>query len=85
MTEADDMENDTTSIDQSISTPLLVLIRSLRRLTAGEEIEVVAQTESEKHEIERWVGIAGHEVVTSESLSDGGWRYLIRKQLVSYQ
>lgn len=85
MTESDELQNQAASSEQSISTPLLVLIRSLRRLTPGEQVEVLTKTESERHEIVRWVEIAGHLVVESENLDDGAWRGLIRKQTTQYQ
>ena len=59
--------------------PLLRMKVAVAGMAAGEVLEVLATDPGSQADFESWARISGHELLES-SLSDGVYRFLIRKQ-----
>jgi tRNA 2-thiouridine synthesizing protein A len=76
------MSTTITTVDargQSCPGPLVSLARALKQAPAGATFELLATDPGSKSDVPSWAELSGNELVSSESLDDGAFRYVIRK------
>lgn len=59
--------------------PVMLLHNKVRDMAVGEVLEVLATDPSTRRDIPKFCHFLGHELLREEA-TDGGFRYLIRKQ-----
>lgn len=72
----------TTTVDakgQSCPGPLVELARALKQAERGDLLELLATDPGSKSDVPSWATISGNELVESETLDDGTFRYVVRK------
>jgi len=76
------MSTTITTVDargQSCPGPLVSLARALKEAPEGATFELLATDPGSKSDVPSWAELSGNELVSSESLDDGAFRYVIRK------
>jgi tRNA 2-thiouridine synthesizing protein A len=64
---------------QSCPGPLVALARALRGSQPGDLFELLATDPGSRSDVPSWATISGNELLETESLEDGSYRYVIRK------
>lgn len=64
---------------QSCPGPLVALARALKDAQAGELFELLATDPGSKSDVPSWATISGNELLETEHLDDGSFRYVVRK------
>jgi tRNA 2-thiouridine synthesizing protein A len=64
---------------QSCPGPLVSLARALKGAQAGELFELLATDPGSKSDVPSWATLSGNDLLESEVLEDGSFRYVIRK------
>ncbi len=64
---------------QSCPGPLVSLARALKGVQVGEHLELLATDPGSKSDVPSWATLSGNELLGSEVLEDGSFRYLIRR------
>jgi tRNA 2-thiouridine synthesizing protein A len=64
---------------QSCPGPLVTLAKALRTAPTGELFELLATDPGSLSDVPSWATISGNELISSETLDDGAFRYVIRK------
>ena len=59
--------------------PVMLLHNKVREMVVGEVLEILATDPSTTRDIPKFCHFLGHELIQQEE-SDGGYRYLVRKQ-----
>ena len=65
---------------QSCPGPLVTLARAFKDATAGATFELLATDPGSKSDVPSWAELSGNELVSAETLNDGSFRYVIRKE-----
>ena len=76
------MSTTITTVDargQSCPGPLVSLARALKEAPEGATFELLATDSGSNSDVPSWAELSGNELVSSESLDDGAFRYVIRK------
>jgi tRNA 2-thiouridine synthesizing protein A len=76
------MSTTITTVDargQSCPGPLVSLARALKEAPEGATFELLATDPGSNSDVPSWAELSGNELVSSESLDDGAFRYVIRK------
>jgi tRNA 2-thiouridine synthesizing protein A len=72
----------TTTVDakgQSCPGPLVALAKALKGAEPGELFELLATDPGSRSDVPSWADLSGNELLDSETLEDGSFRYVIRK------
>ncbi len=77
MSEKVDLVLDTTGL--SCPEPVMLLHKSVREMAVGNTVEVIATDPSTTRDIPKFCQFLGHELIANTGLSNGQYRYLIRK------
>jgi tRNA 2-thiouridine synthesizing protein A len=64
---------------QSCPGPLVSLAKALKDAGSGDLLELLATDPGSKSDVPSWASISGNELLASEDLGEGSYRYLIRK------
>jgi tRNA 2-thiouridine synthesizing protein A len=64
---------------QSCPGPLVSLARALKGAPIGDLFELLATDPGSKSDVPSWATISGNELIESETLEDGSFRYVVRK------
>jgi tRNA 2-thiouridine synthesizing protein A len=64
---------------QSCPGPLVSLARALKEARPGDLLELLATDPGSRSDVPSWATISGNELLGSETLEDGTFRYLVRK------
>ena len=64
---------------QSCPGPLVDLARALRPAQVGDLFELLATDPGSISDVPSWATLSGNELLESETLEDGTFRYVIRK------
>jgi tRNA 2-thiouridine synthesizing protein A len=64
---------------QSCPGPLVTLAKALRPAPVGELFELLATDPGSISDVPSWATISGNELIESETLDDGSFRYVVRK------
>lgn len=64
---------------QSCPGPLVELARALREVGRGDLLELLATDPGSRSDVPSWAAMSGNELLESESLDDGSFRYVVRK------
>jgi tRNA 2-thiouridine synthesizing protein A len=64
---------------QSCPGPLVALARALKEAEHGDLLELVSTDPGSKSDVPSWATISGNELLESEALEDGTFRYVVRK------
>jgi tRNA 2-thiouridine synthesizing protein A len=64
---------------QSCPGPLVSLAKALRDAAAGDLFELLATDPGSISDVPSWATLSGNDLLDSETLDDGSYRYVIRK------
>jgi tRNA 2-thiouridine synthesizing protein A len=64
---------------QSCPGPLVALARALKDAEHGDLLELLSTDPGSRSDVPSWASISGNELLESETLGDGSFRYVVRK------
>lgn len=64
---------------QSCPGPLVSLAKALKGASQGDLMELLATDPGSRSDVPSWATISGNELLESDELDDGTFRYVIRK------
>ena len=64
---------------QSCPGPLVTLAKALKDASRGDLFELLATDPGSRSDVPSWATISGNELLESDQLDDGTFRYVIRK------
>ena len=65
---------------QSCPGPLVSLAKSLKESPEGVTFELLATDPGSKSDVPSWAELSGNELLSAETLEDGSFRYLLRRE-----